>query len=44
MIKNNDPLPAAATGQYGWICKPATKTFKIDTPGNDSHGAPYYGY
>jgi prepilin-type N-terminal cleavage/methylation domain-containing protein len=44
MIKNDDPLPAAATGQYGWIYKPLIKTFKIDWPGTDSHGVPYYDY
>jgi len=44
IIKDNESLPAAATGQYGWIYKPATKTFKIDAPDNDSQGALYYDY
>ena len=44
MIHNDAFLPPTATGQYGWIYKPATKTFKIDWPGTDSHGVPYYDY
>lgn len=44
MVKNNESLPIAATGQYGWIYKPATKTFKIDWPGKDSQGESYYDY
>jgi len=44
MIKNNESLPIAATGQYGWIYKAETKTFKIDWPGNDSQGESYYDY
>lgn len=44
MINNADELPAAATGAYGWIYKPLTKTFKMDWPGNDSQGVSYYSY
>jgi prepilin-type N-terminal cleavage/methylation domain-containing protein len=44
MVKNNESLPIAATGQYGWIYKAETKTFKIDWPGNDSQGESYYDY
>jgi prepilin-type N-terminal cleavage/methylation domain-containing protein len=44
MVKNNESLPIAATGQYGWIYKPATKTFKIDWPDKDSQGESYYDY
>ena len=44
MIQNNDSLPLTATGQYGWIYKPETKTFKIDWPGKDSQGESYYDY
>jgi prepilin-type N-terminal cleavage/methylation domain-containing protein len=44
MIKNVDSMPATATGTYGWIYKPLTKTFKIDRPGSDSQGVPYYDY
>jgi len=44
MIENDESLPATATGQYGWIYKTETKTFKIDWPGKDSQGVPYYDY
>jgi type II secretory pathway pseudopilin PulG len=44
MIQNNESLPATATGQYGWIYKTETKTFKIDWPGKDSQGVSYYDY
>jgi len=44
MIKNDNPLPVAATGQYGWIYKPLIKTFKIDWLGTDSQGISYYDY
>ena len=44
VIANSDELPAEATGQYGWIYKPATKDFRIDWPGNDTEGVRYYDY
>jgi prepilin-type N-terminal cleavage/methylation domain-containing protein len=44
MIKNVDSMPATATGQYGWIYKPLTKTIKLDWPNTDSQGVLYYDY
>ena len=44
IIKNTEDMPAAATGNYGWIYKPSTKTFKIDWPGTDENGLRYYDY
>jgi prepilin-type N-terminal cleavage/methylation domain-containing protein len=44
MIKNDESLPETAAGTYGWFYKPLTKTFKIDWPGSDSQGVPYYDY
>jgi len=44
LIHNAEALPDSATGDYGWIYKPATKTIRLDWPGNDSTGTPYYQY
>ena len=44
MIGNNNSMPEAATGTYGWICKPATKDIRLDWPGTDSKGVLYYSY
>lgn len=44
MLANNESLPAQATGANSWFYKPAAKTIKLDWPGNDSHGTPYYDY
>jgi prepilin-type N-terminal cleavage/methylation domain-containing protein len=44
VILNAQPMPTAPTGQYGWIYKPSTKDFRIDWPGTDSKGIPYYDY
>ena len=43
-ILNNQPMPTAPTGQYGWIYKASTKDFRIDWPGTDSKGIAYYNY
>ena len=37
-------LPAEATGDAGWIYKPATKDLRLDYPGTDSIGETYYEY
>lgn len=37
-------FPAAATGDWGWIYKPATKNLRLDYPGTDSIGETYYEY
>jgi len=38
------PLPDNASGSFGWIYKPATRTVKLDAAGTDSEGTPYYDY
>lgn len=44
MIPDNTAMPAEATGNFGWIYKPATKDFRIDWPGKDSKGMLFYEY
>lgn len=44
MIRGDAPMPKAATGNYGWIYKPATKDFRIDWPGTNKTGTKYYDY
>jgi prepilin-type N-terminal cleavage/methylation domain-containing protein len=44
MTANGQAMPAQATGTYGWICKPVTKDIRLDWPGTDSKGVPYYSY
>lgn len=44
MIKNIDPFPAAATGTFGWVYKPQTKTIKLDWPNTDSQNELYFNY
>ena len=44
VIANDESFPAAATGEYGWIYKPQTKTIKLDWPGTDQNGNSYFDY
>jgi prepilin-type N-terminal cleavage/methylation domain-containing protein len=44
MIANDAQLPAEATGNSGWIYKPATKTVRLNWPGTDQQGVRYYDY
>jgi prepilin-type N-terminal cleavage/methylation domain-containing protein len=44
VIPDDAELPMQATGEYGWIYKPATKDFRIDWPGTDSQGVRFYDY
>ena len=44
MIANGADLPPGATGEYGWIYKPQTKTIRLDWPGRDKTGTRYYDY
>ncbi|MHC4500703.1 MAG: hypothetical protein ACYS21_16520 [Planctomycetota bacterium] len=44
MIENDVPFPAEATGEYGWIYQPQTKTIKLDWPGTDSQDVSYFDY
>lgn len=44
VIQNGADMPAGATGTYGWIYKPQTRTIRLDWPGTDSKGVSYYSY
>ncbi len=44
MLANGQNMPADADGTYGWICKPATKTIRLNWPGTDTKGVRYYDY
>ncbi len=44
MISNDQLLPDIATGEYGWIYKPATREIRLDWPGTDSTGMRYFDY
>lgn len=43
-VGDDEDFPIEATGQYGWIYKPATKTIKLDWFGTDSAGVSYFDY
>lgn len=44
MIRDGQAFPGAATGNYGWVYQPQTKTIKLDWPGTDSEGKLYFDY
>lgn len=44
MVGNAEAFPAGPTGAFGWIYQPATKTVRLDWPGVDTQGVPYYSY
>lgn len=44
MIANDVSFPTEASGDYGWIYKPQTKTIKLDWPGTDTNGTLYFNY
>jgi len=44
MIANDESFPAEPTGEYGWVYQPRTKNIKLDWPGTDLAGTPYYDY
>ena len=39
-----EDFPASATGQFGWVYQPQTKSMKLDWPGTDSEDIPYFDY
>ena len=43
-ISNSAKMPAKATGSVGWTYKAATKEIRLDWPGTDEKGVPYYNY
>lgn len=44
VLQNAENLPQQPTGNSGWIYHAATKTIKLDWPGTDATGTPYYDY
>ncbi len=44
VIENGATFPAEATGAYGWIYQPVTKTIRLDWPGSDKNGVRYFDY
>ena len=44
MIGNSEAFPPNATGQFGWVYQPATKTIRLDWQGADSEGIRFYDY
>lgn len=44
IIGNSEAFPGSATGQFGWVYQPATKTIRLDWPGTDKSGIRYYEY
>ena len=43
-IPDDQPLPAEADGNTGWIYKPETKEIRLNWPGTDSTGQKYFDY
>jgi prepilin-type N-terminal cleavage/methylation domain-containing protein len=44
IIGNSQTFPDKATGKYGWIYQPATKTIRLDRHGTTKDGISYYQY
>ncbi len=44
VLANSESFPAEATGDFGWIYQPATKTIRLDRTGTDKDGIRYYDY
>jgi len=44
IIKDGAVFPAQATGDFGWVYKPASKLIRLDWPGQDKHGTRYFDY
>lgn len=44
MLGNSEEFPANATGNFAYLYRAATKTIKLDWPGNDSAGVAYFNY
>ncbi len=44
VLGSSEVFPTQATGDYGWIYKPATKTIRLDWPGSDQEGLRYFDY
>lgn len=44
IVNNENSVPASATGLYGWVYKPSSRTVKLDWTGVDSAGTTFYDY
>jgi general secretion pathway protein G len=44
VLVNNEPFPTQASGDFGWIYKPANRTIRLDWPGQDDKGIRYFDY
>ena len=44
LLDDEQDFPEEATGEFGWIYRPATKQIRLDWPGTDSQGVRYYDY
>jgi hypothetical protein len=44
IIGNSEAFPASALGGFGWAYQPATKTIRLDWPGEDKDGIAYFEY
>ena len=44
VLGNGEAFPANATGNFGWIYKPGSRTVRLDWPGQDDKGMRYYDY
>ncbi len=44
VLGNNENFAAEATGDFGWVYKPSSRTVRLDWPGQDPKGIRYYDY
>ncbi len=44
IVDNSQAFPSEARGEHGWIYQPATLTVRLDWPGTDDDGVPYFEY
>jgi prepilin-type N-terminal cleavage/methylation domain-containing protein len=44
VLGNSVTFPENADGETGWIYQPATKIIRLNSPGTDSTGTPYFQY
>jgi general secretion pathway protein G len=44
VIGRGEAFPTEATGDYGWIYQPSSRTVRLDWPGQDDKGTAYFDY
>lgn len=44
VLADGEALPAAASGDFGWVCRPQTGEIRADNVGADITGREYYEY